>query len=163
MGDVAGGGGAAAAAEAQKRGRPMDADTLARLRKEASETHGAPHELPDECLKSWIKFSTSKIELDITAKGVFLKTLGGTEESNYHVYYSPVFVEGRYKLKCRLYGCGSVHSFFSMKDKKLQGIFSDAKRHLLICPGRPFLTEEDVLVKKMICMPTTSSSSSSSS
>ena len=71
MGDVAGGGGAAAAAEAQKRGRPMDADTLARLRKEASETHGAPHELPDECLKSWIKFSTSKIELALQPRVSF--------------------------------------------------------------------------------------------
>ena len=105
-----------------------DEATLAALRKEASEQHGAPAELPDECLRTWNKFATGKPELVVAQRGIFLKTLGATEESNYHVYFSPVYTDGRFKLKCRNFQCGSTHSFFVMKDRKLQGIFTDAKR-----------------------------------
>lgn len=160
MADGAGGGGGG---EAPKRRRPEDEATLAALRKEASEQHGAPAELPDECLRSWIKFATGKPELVVVARGMFLKTLGPTEESNYHVYFNPVYTDGRFKLKCRAFNCGSVHSFFAMKDKRLQPIFTDAKRHVLLCPGRPLLTEQDWAIRGLTVVPASSSSSSSAS
>jgi hypothetical protein len=143
MADREDGGGAAPAAVggggAAKRARPEDPEILTRLRKEASEQHGAPAALPDECLRSWIKFATGRPEVVVTDRGIFLKSQGHSEESNYASYFSPVYVDGYYKLKCRLFGCGSVISFFATKDKRLQGVFTNAKRHLLACPGRPLL------------------------
>ena len=111
MADGAAGGGGVGG---PKRRRVEDEATLAALRKEASEQHGAPAELPDECLRTWNKFATGKPELVVAQRGIFLKTLGATEESNYHVYFSPVYTDGRFKLKCRNFQCGSTHSFFVM-------------------------------------------------
>jgi hypothetical protein len=98
--------------------------------------------------------------LQLKPKGIFLLE-GDTQATTYRGYFSPVWDGGKFKLLCRMPGCGKMHAYMEV-GKKTVFPFANAHAHLMLCKGNPILTEKDSTTKHLPA-PTTSSSSSSSS
>jgi hypothetical protein len=136
--------------------------TVVELRAEATAA-GAPAELPDIALPYWILFSGGAPVLVLLPKGLFLSS-SDSLASTYRGYFSPVWIEGKFKLMCRMPGCGKVSAYMEISGKSPKPVFpfANAHKHILACRGNPMLTEADS-AHKHYPEPASSSSSSSSS
>ena len=128
--DAAGGGGEAA----------PQPQLVSELRAQAAAV-GAPATLPDAALPYWLTFSKGVPTLQLFPKGLFVAP-ADTLASTYCGYFSPRYIDNKFKLQCRMPRCEKVISYMETSGKlaKLVFPFKNAHTHLLSCVGRPMLT-----------------------
>lgn len=95
-----------AAAEGGGAAQPK---SVAELRAEAAAA-GAPAALPDAALPYWLLFSKDSLTLKLHPKGLFVVPRD-TQAATYSGYFSPRFIDGKFKLQCRMFECEKVISY----------------------------------------------------
>ena len=127
MADAAAGGGGAA-----PQPKPV-----AELRAEAAAA-GAPAALPDAALPYWLLFSQDSLTLKLYPKGLFVVPRD-TQAATYCGYFSPRFIDGKFKLQCRMFGCEKMISYMEVSGKTGKAVFpfQNSFTHLLSCRGHP--------------------------